>query len=143
MRAVQGALIIASFFQIILGFFGFWRIFARYMMPQKVFGLFGQRYALFASLKILGFDVFYMSQISQPSCCSTSCGSHWTGALCTRIPTSTCAEDPIQTSVVRAMRRVIIDSQASKQSAKSNSVCQRMQTLLSFDISRQTSLAML
>jgi nucleobase transporter 1/2 len=30
MRAVQGAIIIASFFQMIIGFLGFWRIFARY-----------------------------------------------------------------------------------------------------------------
>lgn len=29
MRAIQGALIVASLVQIIIGFFGFWRIFAR------------------------------------------------------------------------------------------------------------------
>ncbi|XP_057427807.1 nucleobase-ascorbate transporter 4 [Lotus japonicus] len=33
MRAIQGALIIASLFQIIIGFFGFWRIFARFLSP--------------------------------------------------------------------------------------------------------------
>ncbi|KAF7811090.1 Nucleobase-ascorbate transporter 4 [Senna tora] len=33
MRAIQGALIVASFFQIIVGFFGFWRIFARFLSP--------------------------------------------------------------------------------------------------------------
>ncbi|XP_027366401.1 nucleobase-ascorbate transporter 4 isoform X1 [Abrus precatorius] len=33
MRAVQGALIVASLFQIIIGFFGFWRIFARFLSP--------------------------------------------------------------------------------------------------------------
>uniref|UniRef100_A0A6N2L4H0 Uncharacterized protein n=1 Tax=Salix viminalis TaxID=40686 RepID=A0A6N2L4H0_SALVM len=33
MRAVQGALIVASFFQMIIGFLGFWRIFARYLSP--------------------------------------------------------------------------------------------------------------
>ncbi|KAJ9175122.1 hypothetical protein P3X46_013704 [Hevea brasiliensis] len=33
MRAIQGALIIASFFQIVIGFFGFWRIFARFLSP--------------------------------------------------------------------------------------------------------------
>ncbi|KAF3435569.1 hypothetical protein FNV43_RR22658 [Rhamnella rubrinervis] len=33
MRAIQGALIIASFFQIIIGFFGFVRIFARFLSP--------------------------------------------------------------------------------------------------------------
>ncbi|XP_021892351.1 nucleobase-ascorbate transporter 4 [Carica papaya] len=33
MRAVQGALIIASFFQMLVGFFGFWRIFARFLSP--------------------------------------------------------------------------------------------------------------
>ncbi|XP_061373876.1 nucleobase-ascorbate transporter 4 [Gastrolobium bilobum] len=32
-RAIQGALIVASFVQIIIGFFGFWRIFARYLSP--------------------------------------------------------------------------------------------------------------
>ncbi|KAJ1402846.1 Xanthine/uracil/vitamin C permease [Sesbania bispinosa] len=32
-RAIQGALIIASLFQIIVGFFGFWRIFARFLSP--------------------------------------------------------------------------------------------------------------
>ncbi|PNT20372.1 hypothetical protein POPTR_009G086800v4 [Populus trichocarpa] len=33
MRAVQGAIIIASFFQMIIGFLGFWRIFARFLSP--------------------------------------------------------------------------------------------------------------
>ncbi|KAJ4848177.1 N alpha-acetyl-transferase [Turnera subulata] len=33
MRAVQGALIIASFLQMVIGFFGFWRIFARFLSP--------------------------------------------------------------------------------------------------------------
>ncbi|KAF9675791.1 hypothetical protein SADUNF_Sadunf09G0069500 [Salix dunnii] len=33
MRAVQGALIVASFLQMIIGFFGFWRIFARFLSP--------------------------------------------------------------------------------------------------------------
>ncbi|KDP44514.1 hypothetical protein JCGZ_16347 [Jatropha curcas] len=33
MRAIQGALIIASFFQMVIGFFGFWRIFARFLSP--------------------------------------------------------------------------------------------------------------
>ncbi|KAK7280246.1 hypothetical protein RJT34_25308 [Clitoria ternatea] len=33
MRAIQGALIVASLFQIIIGFFGFWRIFARFLSP--------------------------------------------------------------------------------------------------------------
>ncbi|CAK7330189.1 unnamed protein product [Dovyalis caffra] len=32
-RAVQGALIIASGFQMIIGFFGFWRIFSRFLSP--------------------------------------------------------------------------------------------------------------
>ncbi|MED6134123.1 N alpha-acetyl-transferase [Stylosanthes scabra] len=32
-RAIQGALIVASVFQIIIGFFGFWRIFARFLSP--------------------------------------------------------------------------------------------------------------
>ncbi|KAG4918903.1 hypothetical protein JHK82_056331 [Glycine max] len=36
MRAIQGALIVASFFQIIVGFFGFWRIFARFLSPLSV-----------------------------------------------------------------------------------------------------------
>ncbi|OIV91146.1 hypothetical protein TanjilG_30368 [Lupinus angustifolius] len=35
-RAMQGALIVASFVQIIIGFFGFWRIFARYLSPLSV-----------------------------------------------------------------------------------------------------------
>ncbi|OMO73848.1 Xanthine/uracil/vitamin C permease [Corchorus capsularis] len=33
MRDVQGALIVASFFTMIMGFFGFWRIFARFFSP--------------------------------------------------------------------------------------------------------------
>ncbi|KAI4295778.1 hypothetical protein L6164_035788 [Bauhinia variegata] len=33
MRATQGGLIVASFLQMIIGFFGFWRIFARYLSP--------------------------------------------------------------------------------------------------------------
>ncbi|XP_044509327.1 nucleobase-ascorbate transporter 4-like [Mangifera indica] len=33
MRAIQGALIIASLFHMIIGFFGFWRIFARFLSP--------------------------------------------------------------------------------------------------------------
>ncbi|XP_004496870.1 nucleobase-ascorbate transporter 4 [Cicer arietinum] len=33
MRAIQGALIVASLVQIIIGFFGFWRIFARFLSP--------------------------------------------------------------------------------------------------------------
>ncbi|GMY38734.1 nucleobase-ascorbate transporter 4 [Fagus crenata] len=33
MRAVQGALIVSSFVQMIVGFFGFWRIFARFLSP--------------------------------------------------------------------------------------------------------------
>ncbi|XP_041013740.1 nucleobase-ascorbate transporter 4 [Juglans microcarpa x Juglans regia] len=33
MRAVQGALIISSLFQMIFGFFGFWRILARFLSP--------------------------------------------------------------------------------------------------------------
>ncbi|KAJ8768985.1 hypothetical protein K2173_023980 [Erythroxylum novogranatense] len=32
-RAIQGALIIASFLQMTIGFFGFWRIFARFLSP--------------------------------------------------------------------------------------------------------------
>ncbi|KAL1342786.1 hypothetical protein HN51_029291 [Arachis hypogaea] len=32
-RAIQGALIVASVFQIIIGFLGFWRIFARFLSP--------------------------------------------------------------------------------------------------------------
>ncbi|XP_020201966.1 nucleobase-ascorbate transporter 4 [Cajanus cajan] len=36
MRAIQGALIVASLFQIIIGFFGFWRIFARFLCPLSV-----------------------------------------------------------------------------------------------------------
>ncbi|XP_072989374.1 nucleobase-ascorbate transporter LPE1-like isoform X1 [Typha latifolia] len=33
MRAIQGALIAASFFQIVVGFFGLWRIFIRFLSP--------------------------------------------------------------------------------------------------------------
>ncbi|XWS54670.1 hypothetical protein CRYUN_Cryun10bG0108400 [Craigia yunnanensis] len=33
MRDVQGALIVASFFTMVFGFFGFWRIFARFFSP--------------------------------------------------------------------------------------------------------------
>ncbi|KAL0000259.1 hypothetical protein SO802_019861 [Lithocarpus litseifolius] len=33
MRAIQGALIVSSFFQMVVGFFGFWRIFARFLSP--------------------------------------------------------------------------------------------------------------
>ncbi|OAY39310.1 nucleobase-ascorbate transporter 4 [Manihot esculenta] len=33
MQAIQGALIIAAFFQMVIGFFGFWRIFARFLSP--------------------------------------------------------------------------------------------------------------
>ncbi|XP_028789710.1 nucleobase-ascorbate transporter 4-like [Neltuma alba] len=33
MRVIQGSLIVASLLQIIIGFFGFWRIFARYLSP--------------------------------------------------------------------------------------------------------------
>ncbi|MCL7045689.1 hypothetical protein MKW94_013790 [Papaver nudicaule] len=33
MRGVQGALIVASFFQIVIGFFGFWRIVVRFLSP--------------------------------------------------------------------------------------------------------------
>ncbi|XP_044488781.1 nucleobase-ascorbate transporter 4-like isoform X2 [Mangifera indica] len=33
MRAIQGALIIASLFHMIIGFFGFWRIFGRFLSP--------------------------------------------------------------------------------------------------------------
>lgn len=33
MRDVQGALIVASFFTMIFGFFGFWRIFSRFLSP--------------------------------------------------------------------------------------------------------------
>ncbi|KAK4777570.1 hypothetical protein SAY87_017757 [Trapa incisa] len=33
MRWMQGALIVASFFQMIMGFVGFWRIFARFLSP--------------------------------------------------------------------------------------------------------------
>ncbi|KAG8650563.1 nucleobase-ascorbate transporter 4 isoform X2 [Manihot esculenta] len=33
MRAIQGALIVASFFQMAIGLFGFWRIFARFLSP--------------------------------------------------------------------------------------------------------------
>ncbi|TKY51045.1 Nucleobase-ascorbate transporter 4 [Spatholobus suberectus] len=36
MRAIQGALLVASLFQIIVGFFGFWRIFARFLSPLSV-----------------------------------------------------------------------------------------------------------
>ncbi|KAL2324291.1 hypothetical protein Fmac_023349 [Flemingia macrophylla] len=35
-RAIQGALIVASLVQIIIGFFGFWRIFARFLCPLSV-----------------------------------------------------------------------------------------------------------
>ncbi|GAV81135.1 Xan_ur_permease domain-containing protein [Cephalotus follicularis] len=33
MRAIQGALILGSFLQMTIGFFGFWRIFARFLSP--------------------------------------------------------------------------------------------------------------
>ncbi|KAM7263647.1 hypothetical protein ACFE04_001330 [Oxalis oulophora] len=33
MKAVQGAIIVSSFIQMIVGFFGFWRIFARFINP--------------------------------------------------------------------------------------------------------------
>ncbi|WCJ17996.1 Xanthine/uracil permease family protein [Euphorbia peplus] len=33
MRALQGALIIASLLQMVIGFFGFWRVFARFLSP--------------------------------------------------------------------------------------------------------------
>ncbi|KAG4397995.1 hypothetical protein GLYMA_10G256333v4 [Glycine max] len=36
MRAIQGALITASVFQISIGFFGFWRLFARCLGPFSV-----------------------------------------------------------------------------------------------------------
>lgn len=36
MRAVQGALIIASFFQMVVGFLGIWRIIARFLCPLSV-----------------------------------------------------------------------------------------------------------
>ncbi|XP_050212291.1 nucleobase-ascorbate transporter 4 [Mercurialis annua] len=36
MRAIQGALLIASFFQMVIGFFGFCRIFARFLSPLAV-----------------------------------------------------------------------------------------------------------
>ncbi|KAI5401059.1 N alpha-acetyl-transferase, variant 2 [Lathyrus oleraceus] len=56
MRAIQGALIIASFVQIMIGFFGFWGIFARFLSPLSAVPL--------VTLTGLGFFVLWFPRLA-------------------------------------------------------------------------------
>ncbi|CAB4290710.1 unnamed protein product [Prunus armeniaca] len=56
MRAIQGAIIVASFFQMILGFLGFVRIFGRFLSPLSAVPL--------VTLTGLGFFVFGFPQLA-------------------------------------------------------------------------------